>query len=165
MHGDTRRETDLASGWTQWLLWRTPWAFIVAGLVWGRLLFAFWIPAFALMGGACVLDAAVPLVPGTLLLIVLGIASSQNSLRARSAAIARRSSRALQDRGVGCRSETARAGVATSGTGVTSWHGEEPGTLVRVSTPAVGEFLRHGTGSILDPPYLARSEITHTVRQ
>lgn len=100
MREESCREDDLAVGWTHWLIWRVPLVLIVAGLVWTRLLFALWIPAFAVMGVACVLNAArcgrthcyvtgplyllaaaylvlaalnaVPLVPGGLLLVVFG---------------------------------------------------------------------------------------------
>jgi len=101
MTGDSCRETDLTAGRTGWLLWRAPWVLVVAGLAWTRLVYALWIPAFVVMGGGCVVNAArchrthcyvtgplylaaagylvlaslsaVPLVPGALLLVVLGI--------------------------------------------------------------------------------------------
>lgn len=101
MSGDSCRETDLTAGRTGWLLWRAPWVLVVAGLAWTRLVYALWIPAFSVMGAACIVNATrchrthcyvtgplylaaagylvlaalsvVPLVPAALLLVVLGI--------------------------------------------------------------------------------------------
>lgn len=48
---------DLVRSRAAWLLWILPSALVVAGLVWRDARAALWVPAFAVMGSACLLNA------------------------------------------------------------------------------------------------------------
>lgn len=49
---------DLARGWTSWLLWGLPIIALIVGGVWSAHLVWFWVPAFVVMGAACLVNAA-----------------------------------------------------------------------------------------------------------
>jgi hypothetical protein len=48
---------DLVRSRAAWLLWCLPTAFIVVGMEWTSARTALWIPAFSIMGTACLLNA------------------------------------------------------------------------------------------------------------